>query len=100
MNNPKCTIFQNWTGPECGKPAVSMNDYGGFQCEFHSSLPKCTDNKPGPFKEIDESAPNELQIAYDDYLNRKAAGAVKSSYKTSNRVTMAAHNVPQNMERS
>lgn len=45
---PKCTIFKNWTGPECGDEAVSMNDYGGFQCKFHDSIPRCKNNSPGP----------------------------------------------------
>lgn len=96
---PKCTIFGGWTGPECGKDAISMNDYGGFQCEFHDSIPPCKDNDPGSFKPIAKDHPDAglmLQEAYDRYLKTEQ----QKSGRVGSQVVIAAHNVPNNMLRS
>jgi hypothetical protein len=68
---PKCTIYLNWTGPSCGKPAVSRNEWGGFQCEWHSSLKRHKDNPIGPYEVISGNgllAKLRLQMAYIRYL--------------------------------
>lgn len=36
---PKCSIWLNWSGPSCGKPAIARNRFGGFECNWHHSLP-------------------------------------------------------------
>ncbi len=95
MTTPKCTIFSGWTGPECGKDAVSLNDYGGFQCEFHDSLIPCKDNKVGPVTRIEKGEPG-LQEAYDLYLK----SSPPKSATVGSRVTIEAHNAPQSMLRS
>ena len=92
---PKCTIFTGWTGPECGDEAVSLNDYGGFQCEWHDSIPPCKDNKPGPVTPIAKGEPG-LQEAYDKYL----ASTPDKSTSGGGRTVIAAHNAPPNMLRS
>jgi hypothetical protein len=96
---PKCTIFKGWTGPECGDDAVSLNDYGGFECEFHSSLPPCKDNKLGPIRRIaktDVNAQALLEEAYDLHLKTEQ----EKSQTIGSRVTIAAHNAPKSMLRS
>ncbi len=45
MLSPKCTIWMGWTGPVCGLKAVRRNRFGGFECQWHSSL---CDNKTQP----------------------------------------------------
>jgi len=50
--SPKCTIYRDWGGPRCGKPAISRNDFGGYQCEFHGSFGRHPENKPGKFRVI------------------------------------------------
>jgi hypothetical protein len=92
---PKCTIFSGWTGPECGADAVSLNDYGGFQCEFHDSLIPCKDNKVGPVAPIAKGEPG-LQEAYEKYL----ASSPDKSMSGGGRTIIAAHNAPQSMLRS
>lgn len=69
----KCTISLDWRGPACGEVAISMNDYGGFQCEWHDSMKRCEANPPGPFAPISKDDPNaaeKLQAAWDKRILR------------------------------
>jgi len=50
---PRCTISLDWNGKRsCGEPAISRNDFGGFQCEWHTSLGRCKTNPHGPYTSI------------------------------------------------
>lgn len=89
---PKCTIFIGWTGPECGRDAISRNDYGGFQCEFHDSLNRCEDNPPGPFHPIDND-PVQLETAYDEYLKESKPDYIPPPGK----VIIPASSAPKSM---
>jgi hypothetical protein len=89
---PKCTIFTGWTGPECGKDAISRNDYGGFQCEFHDSLERCEDNPIGSY-EVIENDSEKLSAAYAQYLESK-----KPDYKAApGQVIIPASSAPKSM---
>lgn len=96
INKPKCTIYQGWSGPECGDLAISMNDYGGFQCRFHTSLKRYDGNKLGPYSPIGEGSPDELQAAYSAHLQTQR----DKSEIVGNKVIISAHNVPNSMLRS
>lgn len=89
---PKCTIFKGWRGPECGDDAISRNDYGGFQCSFHDSLPRCEDNPVGPY-EVIENDPDKLAAAYAEYLEQQ-----KPDYQAPpGQVIIPASNAPKSM---
>jgi hypothetical protein len=95
---PKCTIYKDWRGPECGEDAVSMNDYGGFQCLFHDGIPECKDNNPVPFSSInkeDLDAVEKLQQAYDLHLETSSIGHTVDEFTIVNE----AYTVPKNMKR-
>src|ERR1017187_1964989 len=41
MFKPKCTIATYWNDPKPdGNPAIARNKFGGFECEWHHSLPR------------------------------------------------------------
>lgn len=97
---PRCTIYLNWTGPSCEKNAVSRNDYGGFQCEWHSSIKPCASNKPGPYKSIQGNgivSRLHLQTAYALRLGKKFLEKKRAA--TPGKVVVGAEHVPMNMKR-
>lgn len=49
---PRCSIMTDWSGSHCGQTAISRNDYGGFECEFHSGMVGNPSNPTGPYREI------------------------------------------------
>lgn len=66
---PKCTIYLNWTGPECGKDAVSRNTWGGFQCLDHHCMPQ-ERSRLGPYDRINarKSAQQKLYLYVAYYM--------------------------------
>lgn len=68
---PKCTIYKDWGGPSCGAPAISRNDWGGYQCKFHDSFARHPSNKVGPYRVLNSKtllSRLALKIVYAIYV--------------------------------